>query len=992
MLMNRKHRIPFTLLIAFLILSFFSRNFRFVPPVGATYVEGVLTQNTDWTLVDNPFVVANNITVDPGVTLTIEPGVQVRFGENFSLIVLGRIVADGASDMMIRFTSDRPQPNPGDWGMIRLNGTEQSSITHCIVEYGTDGVALENGSLNLADSIIRSNAESGTMISGGGMTFENNGVTNNTVNGIMVAGGDQVTIENNAVSSNRNGITLEGDLTGTISITQNRIFLNYQNGIVLNSNDYDHTTITQNNLSSNNNGFDVQSYTSTYITRNYISNNSIGIYYENGTQNEAHYNDIWNNTVGMNVANGAIVNAQYNYWGDKTGPQHDSLNPQGKGNPVGGNGVDLDFIFFLSQPIDYNNASPTAILKTDKTLVAPNQTVTFIGTYSYDDGRVDKYLFDFGDNVNSGWTTLSMFNHTYTALGDYYAFLTVIDDFNETSTNYAETTIMVRNLPPLNVAITLDKATVEYNGNVSASVYVSDALGSVDNANVVLFSVRGGSFWPATGVTDSTGHFSTTFTAPKVTDLAYVRIIVTASKTNYADGSSHEYVKLLPMLQIQLQSPSTIESEGTAIIIAVVTYAYGQPVSDATVALTVDNGSLSTNVGTTDTNGTATFYFTAPPTLVPINVTVTATAQKQDFTEGQEEMTILIAERVLNVDITSNPSKIFSEGTATMTAFVTSDSAPVPNANILISSEYAENLNTTTATTDSDGRAAFLFTAPATTSAINTTINVTAMKTYYISAEDAVSIDIEPKILDVETTAAVNHTFSESRVNVTVQVTYDAFPVQGANVSVTADKGGNLSQSSSVTDANGLANFVFIAPQSSTPQNLTITAHCSKANYADGQGSLILLVSPGELTVQIVPNSYALTSRLTTTLTVNAASDGNPVAGAEVTISASAGNLSALTGTTDSNGSCTFIFAAPPTTTQLPVIVSANVTKNGFIGNSSQTTIEIFPETHANEGGAWPITTILLILIPVIIAVLVVVLIKFKILVVSTKEEEAGMS
>jgi len=46
-------------------------------------------------LIDSPFIVINNATVLPGVTLTIEPSVEVRFGENFSLNVKGTLIADG---------------------------------------------------------------------------------------------------------------------------------------------------------------------------------------------------------------------------------------------------------------------------------------------------------------------------------------------------------------------------------------------------------------------------------------------------------------------------------------------------------------------------------------------------------------------------------------------------------------------------------------------------------------------------------------------------------------------------------------------------------------------------------------------------------------------------------------------------------------------------------------------------------------------------------
>ena len=53
---------------------------------------------------------------------------------------------------------------------------------------------------------------------------------------------------------------------------------------------------------------------------------------------------------GMIVPHGATVDAIQNYWGDPTDPYHASLNPEGQGNPVNGDGDDLVFTHYLSQP------------------------------------------------------------------------------------------------------------------------------------------------------------------------------------------------------------------------------------------------------------------------------------------------------------------------------------------------------------------------------------------------------------------------------------------------------------------------------------------------------------------------------------------------------------------------------------------------------------------------------------------------------------------
>jgi hypothetical protein len=986
--MNKRYKLLLILFTIVFVFSSFASVYRILPTARATYVEGAITQDTDWTLVDNPFIVSNNITVNPGATLTIEPGVQVRFADNFSMIVNGRIIADGTSDRMIRFTSNNLNVSVGKWGAIIINGIQQSSMTNCIIEYGTNGTTFESGSINFQNNIVRSN-QNGIMVNGGSATIENNEITNNTASGVNIAGGSQVTVQNNDISSDGEGIVLTGNLAGNINVAQNNIFLNNGTGILLEASDYLNTAIVQNNVSMNGYGFHVATDASTYITRNYISNNTNGVFYETGSH-EAHFNDIYNNNMGMDASSSANVSATYNYWGEMTGPFHSSLNPYGKGNPVGGDGTNLDFIFFLSEPIDYDNTAPTAILQTDKTLVAPNQNVTFIGTNSYDDGRVDQYFYDFGDGANSGWTTLTLFNHTYSTVGTYSASLTVIDDFNSTSQNTATSMIAVQNLTPLNVALSLSSQVVDCNGNITVTVYVSDASGGMANAAVTLLALKGGSFSPAPDVTDQTGHFSTTFTAPNVTDVSYVRLIATATEAGYADGSCHEYLKVLPILHTQLSTnPATVKSEATVAAIFHVTNGLGQPVINASLTAAVDNGTLSAGTGVTGTDGSLTLNFTAPYTLSPVNVTITVTAQHAGYTDGYDQETITVLQNVLAVKLTPNLATITSEGNTTVTALVTCDANPVPNANVTVSSGSTGNFSSTTGITNSNGMATFPFTAPLTTSTLNATVTATATKSHYIDGASQTVITIVPKVLIVYLTADNYAAISESNVSVTVHVTYNLAPVQNVNVAVTSGNGGNFSQPNGTTDAYGFAYFVFTTPQANAPTDIVIRVQCSKTGYADGQDSLTLTDNAGNMSVQVTASSYAIMPDNSAILTISATSNSRPVVGAQVIISTSAGNFSVTTGFTDSNGTCTFAFNAPSTTVQLPVVIIANVTKNGYIGNGNQTTINVIPVAATHNEGGWPLVTMLLIIIPVIIAVIVVVLIKLKVIVVSTGEESA---
>ena len=851
----------FTILATVIFSMMLSPLTHLFPAVEATYVEGEITRNTVWTLADSPFILSKNVTVSSGVTLTIEPEVEVKFGGKFSIIVNGKLVAVGTQEKPIKFTSNKEKPEAGDWGTILINRTSQpSSLKYCLIEYGTNGITL----------------------SGGSALIENNLVANHSESGIRIEGNSQATIQNNIIKSNGDGITLTGNLTSsTITIRQNQISLNTHSGIFLDAEAYGNTLIIRNNtLSANQHGFYVSSNISTLITRNYIINNAIGIFYAEGSH-EAHFNDIYNNGLGMNVASGATVNATYNYWGDKSGPYHESLNPYGKGNPVGGDGVNLDFIFFLTAKIDHPNTPPTAVLWTDKVVVAPNQAVAFIGTDSSDEGRVDQYFFDFGDGTNSSWTTLSIFFHNYTSTGSYTARLRVMDDFGNVS-DLVSTPINVVNLTPLGVTLSLSNYTVGYNEEISVTVYVLSGGSPVADANVTLFAVKGGSFTPSSGLTNSAGIFTAKFKAPNVKDITNVRIIARASKSGFADGSDHKYLKVVPPLTVYVSAePQTVLSGEKATITTHVKGIFERPVANASLTLSADCGNLSVITGTTDQNGIANFEFTAP--LSSTNLTAT--------------------------------------------------------------------------------------------------ISVTAAKNGYMNGFGQITVKVVPKILDVQVTAEKTTAASEEEISINVHVEYAGAPIERANVTISLDVGA-LSMSA-LTSADGNATFPFKTPLVPEKTNITITATALKAGYAPSSGTMVLLAEPGNLTISVEVSPSIVESEKTSEIKVYVKSGEKPLANATVTIAAAAGTLPVTSSVTDENGYCIFSIVAPRVETQTGIAITVNAEKYGFASATAETTLNVVPEA----GGGLPLMTILLIAIPVLLAVVVFVLIKLNIISISGGEE-----
>ena len=832
-----KKRLNLFCILALMIFTIIlSANIRLYQTVQATYVEGLITQDTIWTLTDSPFVVSKNITVYPNATLTIEPGVQVRFGGPFSLIIQGKMYADG-TEKPIEFTSNSEQPSARHWNSLIFNGIQKSILTECLIAHATIGILAENSDVEIRNSNITLCSTGITAINSK-LTIQDNTIMGNGDNGIVITGNNQVTIQRNTIIANGNGILLTGNETSTVNINQNIISANTQNGIQIDATDHSNLIIIHNNISSNLRGFYISSPTSTYITNNSISYNKVGIFYALGNHT-ASYNDIYHNTLGMDIGEGnIIVNAEYNYWGHETGPYHQLLNPSGKGNPIGSNGVDLDFIFFLTEPFGYINSRPTATLLTDKTIVPPNEKVMFFATNSFDEGRVDKYLFNFGDGKTSGWTTLSIFTHKYASLGIFNPSLIVMDDFGAISTNNPTATIYVQNLSSLHVNVHTSGHAVYEGEQILVTVHVTNETASIENASIKMISLNGGDFTDSIGDTNSTGYFTTVFTAPDVAYTTNIRIIATASKNGYADGSDYKYLESLPSLTVQITAdPATVKSEEKTQI-TVYVKSDEQTVSNAAVSVSASNGNLSTTTGTTNSDGLFLLDFTAPQTITLLSISITASAEKTGYMSSTGQAVITVEPKVLVVSITAEPSTTISDATVDVTVHVEYGTA-ISNANVTLTSETFS----ATGLTNAIGDVKFTLTAPQVNESSNITLTAKASKSNYANGQSQLQITVNPGQLNIQLGVTESILDSEGSTIILVYVTCNNTPVKDALVTMSSNHG-SFPVSTNLTDSQGYCKFVFNAPRTNVQLNATITANATKNGYISEENQITLTVSP----------------------------------------------------------------------------------------------------------------------------------------------------
>jgi len=95
----------------------------------ANHAGGELTGDTTWSVVQ---LIDQTVTVTDGALLTIEPGTEVLTRDANSLIVHGRLLANGTEDQPIRFTH---YGNGTTWDRIMFVEADDSWLAHCIIEY-----------------------------------------------------------------------------------------------------------------------------------------------------------------------------------------------------------------------------------------------------------------------------------------------------------------------------------------------------------------------------------------------------------------------------------------------------------------------------------------------------------------------------------------------------------------------------------------------------------------------------------------------------------------------------------------------------------------------------------------------------------------------------------------------------------------------------------------------------------------------------------------
>jgi parallel beta-helix repeat protein len=252
-----------------------------------TRVGGTLHEDAAWTKEGSPYVVTGDVIVPRNITLSIDPGVTVRFKpdmpsreglsiSDLEILVRGTLVVQGAAQDTVYLTSDGDEPRWTDWQGIIADGPEAKvQLSAVVLEYANEGIKCLRGSVTAKHVTVRNCNFKGIYFLEGKGDLEDVVITSvgnegGTGIGVDVDRGASVTMKQCYVVSVQNGVIFSRNSGGTIEDT---IVSNCSNrGVVIRKSnpEFNNCTITQNEY-----GFIISAGAAPVIHNNNIFDNNV---------------------------------------------------------------------------------------------------------------------------------------------------------------------------------------------------------------------------------------------------------------------------------------------------------------------------------------------------------------------------------------------------------------------------------------------------------------------------------------------------------------------------------------------------------------------------------------------------------------------------------------------------------------------------------------------------------------------------------------------
>jgi hypothetical protein len=175
-------------------------------------INNVLIESQTWTN-DKPYLIYGSIAVDTLNTLTIEPGTQVFFHRNASMIIWGRLLVNGTWEDPVVFQNDRMEESydiiAGQWGTLYIDPISRGNkINHIIIKNAITGIQIGYPSdyhvpeLELSNSFIMNVSYAGIYAFGAELTCFNTVIANSAGSAVALLRGGVYSFRHCTISNN----------------------------------------------------------------------------------------------------------------------------------------------------------------------------------------------------------------------------------------------------------------------------------------------------------------------------------------------------------------------------------------------------------------------------------------------------------------------------------------------------------------------------------------------------------------------------------------------------------------------------------------------------------------------------------------------------------------------------------------------------------------------------------------------------------------------
>jgi Bacterial Ig-like domain (group 1) len=367
--------------------------------------------------------------------------------------------------------------------------------------------------------------------------------------------------------------------------------------------------------------------------------------------------------------------------------------------------------------------------------------------------------------------------------------------------------------PPVTVtSLTLltSLAQVPSDGSKTATItaLARDANNNVMPAILVSFQASSGAITPTQPTTDANGMALATVDSG--TDPTNRTITVTAS----AGGATATVPVSVNGTTLALSGPSNLVLNNTGNYSVVLTNSSGQGIVGATVTLTSANGNTLTPASpTTDASGRMNFTATATA-----GGTDTITAAALGLTQT---LALSVSTQSFNITAPADGTHVALGASQTVTVTWLNNGVPVAGQPVRFAATRGTLSPLTAVTTDSTGKASVSISStsagPSVVSASGTGVSAQVGLDFVANAPSQISVQAGPASVGVQGQSSITALVRDASNNL----------VEGATVNfqLTADPtNGGLSAASAVTNAQGSAQTVYTAGNSSSGANGVVIA------------------------------------------------------------------------------------------------------------------------------------------------------------------------